>query len=151
MRPTRSHLLACAAGLAIAPLLAAERALATPESMKAAIDAIVGEATVRRGKVKIELPALVENGNAVPLTVAMESPMTEAEHVKAIHVFTEKNPQPYVASFQFGPRAGTASVSTRIRLADTQQVVVVAETSDGTFWTDSIEVVVTLAACLEEI
>jgi sulfur-oxidizing protein SoxY len=151
MCPTRRHVLACAAGLAIVPLFAGERALATPDSMKAAIDSIVGEATVRRGKVKIELPALVENGNAVPLTVSMESPMTEAEHVKAIHVFTEKNPQPYVASFQVGPRSGTASVSTRIRLADTQQVVVVAETSDGTFWTDSIEVVVTLAACLEEI
>jgi sulfur-oxidizing protein SoxY len=118
--------------------------------MKAAIKTIVGEGVLRQGKIKLDLPPLVENGNAVPLTVSVDSPMTEADHVKAIHVFTEKNPQPYVLSVNLGPRAGKASVSTRIRLADTQQVVAVAQASDDTFWTDSIEVVVTLAACLEE-
>ncbi|MEA2984760.1 MAG: sulfur-oxidizing protein SoxY, partial [Alphaproteobacteria bacterium] len=72
------------------------------------------------------------------------------DHVKAIHVFTEKNPQPNVVRFQIGPRAGRASVSTRMRLADTQVVFAVAEMSDGTFWSDEVDVVVTLAACLEE-
>ena len=76
--------------------------------------------------------------------------MTDADHVKAIHVFTEKNPQPNVVSFQLGPRAGTANIQTRMRLADTQLVVAVAEMSDGSFWRDEVEVVVTLAACLEE-
>jgi sulfur-oxidizing protein SoxY len=149
-RPTRRHILVGAAGLAIAPMLPPAPAAATPASMKAAIKTIVGEGALRKGRIKLELPPLVENGNAVPLSVTVESPMTAADHVKAIHVFTEKNPQPYVASFHLGPRAGKASVSTRIRLADTQQVVAVAETSDGAFWTDGIEVVVTLAACLEE-
>ncbi|MGH6769352.1 MAG: SoxY-related AACIE arm protein [Xanthobacteraceae bacterium] len=149
-RPTRRHVLAGAAGLALAPMLPATPARATPETLKAAIKTIVGEGTLQQGKVKLDLPPLVENGNAVPLTIDVDSPMTDADHVKAIHVFTEKNPQPYVVSFKLGPRAGKASVSTRIRLADTQHVVAIAQTSDGTFWTDSIEVVVTLAACLEE-
>jgi sulfur-oxidizing protein SoxY len=148
--PTRRHFLVCATGLAAVPMLPGAPARATPDSMKAAIKTIVGEGVLRQGKIKLDLPPLVENGNAVPLTVSVDSPMTEADHVKAIHVFTEKNPQPYVLSVNLGPRAGKASVSTRIRLADTQQVVAVAQASDDTFWTDSIEVVVTLAACLEE-
>ena len=123
---------------------------ATPESMRAAIKQVVGDATPTKGKVKIDLPPLIENGNAVALTVSVDSPMTQADHVKAIHVFTEKNPQPNVAAFQLGPRAGTATIQTRMRLADTQLVVAVAEMSDGTFWRDEVEVVVTMAACLEE-
>jgi sulfur-oxidizing protein SoxY len=75
--------------------------------------------------------------------------MTAADHVKAIHVFNEKNPQPNVVSMRLGPRAGKASVATRIRLADSQKVIAVAEMSDGSFWSDEVEVVVTLAACLE--
>ena len=75
--------------------------------------------------------------------------MTAADHVKAIHVFTEKNPQPNVVSFYLGPRAGRANVATRIRLADSQKVIAIAQMSDGSFWSDEIEVIVTLAACLE--
>jgi sulfur-oxidizing protein SoxY len=85
----------------------------------------------------------------VPLTVSVESPMTQADHVKKIHVFNEKNPQPQVAVFHLGPRSGRAAASTRIRLADTQKVTAIAEMSDGTFWEASMEVVVTLAACIE--
>jgi sulfur-oxidizing protein SoxY len=139
--------IAGAAGLALP--LGSEHALATAASMRAAIRKVVGEAPLNRGKIKIDVPALIENGNAVPFTVSCESPMTERDHVKAIHVFTEKNPQPNVISVQLGPRAGRASVSTRIRLADTQKIVAVAQMSDGSFWSDDVEVVVTLAACLE--
>jgi sulfur-oxidizing protein SoxY len=121
-----------------------------PAQMQAAIKSVIGDATLNKGRIKIELPPLVENGNAVPLGITVESPMTDADHVKAIHVFTEKNPQPNVASFQLGPRAGTANIQTRMRLADTQLVVAVAEMSDGSFWRDEVEVIVTLAACLEE-
>ena len=85
----------------------------------------------------------------MPLAVSVESPMTAADHVRAIHVFTEKNPQPEVVSFHLGPRAGRASVATRVRLADTQTVVAVCELSDGSFWSGRADVVVTLAACLE--
>ena len=139
--------LASAAGMGLA--LDAIPAPATPASMRAAIRKVVGEAPLNKGKIKIDVPALIENGNAVPLTVSCESPMTESDHVKAIHVFTEKNPQPDVVSFRLGPRAGRARVSTRIRLADTQTVVAICEMSDGSFWSDEVEVVVTLAACLE--
>jgi sulfur-oxidizing protein SoxY len=139
-----------AAGLGLAAVIRVEPAHATPAEMQEAMRTIVGSARVQRGKVKLELPPLIENGNAVPVTVSVDSPMTEAEHVRAVHVFTEKNPQPYVASFHLGPRAGRARVSTRMRLADTQTVTAVCELSDGSFWSDSANIVVTLAACLED-
>lgn len=129
--------------------LATGPASATPASMRAAIRKVVGEAPVTKGRLKIDLPPLIENGNAVSLTVAVESPMSVEDHVKAIHVFTEKNPQPNVISVQFGPRAGRATFSSRIRLADSQKVIAIAQMSDGSFWSDEIEVIVTLAACLE--
>jgi len=139
-----------AAGLGLGPLIALEPARATTAEMQEAIRKVVGAARVNPGRVKLDLPPLSENGNAVPLAVSVESPMTAADHVRAIHVFTEKNPQPDVVSFYLGPRAGRASVATRIRLADTQTVVAISELSDGSFWSASASVVVTLAACLEE-
>ncbi len=150
---TRRQFLAAAGGLvagsAIAPLLVVRPAAATPASMAAAIREVIGEANVREGKVKVDLPPIVENGNTVSLTVSVDSPMTEADHVKSIHIFNEKNPQPNVANFHLGPRAGKASVATRIRLADSQQVVAIAQLSDGSFWSGSVEVIVTIAACVE--
>ena len=139
-----------AAGIGLASVVRVEPARATPVAMQEAIRKVVGSARVTPGKVTLELPPLVENGNTVPLAVSVESPMTKANHVRAIHVFTEKNPQPDVVSFRFGPRAGRASVATRIRLADTQTVAAIAELSDGSFWSADAAVVVTLAACLEE-
>ena len=145
--PTRRLVLLAAAGIGVARLV--RPAAATPAAMEEAIRALVGEAAVERGKVKLELPPIVENGNTVPLTVTVDSPMSEADHVTGIHVFNEKNPQPYVAAFGLGPRAGKAVVSTRIRLADSQQVVAIARLNDGSFWSDRTDVVVTLAACAE--
>ena len=145
--PTRRLVLLAAAGIGVSRLV--RPAAATPAAMEEAIRALVGEATVEHGKVKLELPPIVENGNTVPLTVTVDSPMNEADHVSGIHIFNEKNPQPYIASFDLGPRAGKAVVSTRIRLADSQQVVAIARLSDGSFWSDSADVVVTLAACAE--
>ena len=139
-----------AAGFGLASVLHVKPARATPAAMQEAIRKVVGPARVNTGKVKLDLPPLVENGNVVPLAVSVESPMTEADHVRAIHVFTEKNPLPDVVSFRLGPRAGRASVATRIRLADTQTVVAISELSDGSFWSGSADVVVTLAACLED-
>ena len=103
-----------------------------------------------RGKVKLDLPPLIDNGNTVPLSVTVESPMTEADHVKAIHVFTEKNPQPFVMSAHLGPRAGRARLATRARIADTGKVIAIAQLSDGSYWSDTVSVVVTLSACLED-
>ena len=145
----RAFLQAGAVGLGLAVIRVAP-ATATPAAMDEAIRKIVGSSRVSKGRVTLELPPLSENGNTVPLMVSVESPMTQAEHVRAIHIFTELNPQPNVASFRFGPRAGRARVSTRIRLANTQTVTAIGELSDGSFWSTSAAVVVTLAACLED-
>jgi sulfur-oxidizing protein SoxY len=144
---TRRLVLLAAAGLGLAPF--AQSAGATAAAMDEAIRSLIGDAQVTPGKVKLQLPPIVENGNTVPLTVSVDSAMTEAEHVASIHLFNEKNPQPYIATFHLGPRAGKASVSTRIRLADSQKVVAIARLNDGSFWSDSADVIVTLAACAE--
>src|SRR5262249_50444310 len=102
--------------------------------MQGAIREVVGEAGLQRGKITVDVPPLVENGNTVTLTVTVESPMTTADHVKSIHIFNEKNPQPYVIAAHLGPRAGRAQLATRLKLAGSQQVVAVAALSDGTFW-----------------
>lgn len=128
----------------------ATRTTGMPTATLEAIRKVVGAAPVNKGKVTVDLPALVENGNGVPLTVSVDSPMTPADHVKAIHVFTEKNPLPNVVSFYLGPRAGRARVDTRVRLADSQTVTAICEMSDGSFWSGSVDVIVTLAACVEE-
>ena len=145
---TRRQFLA-AAGVGLA--LAVRPAEATPASMKQAIRQIVGEARVRPGKIKLDLPPLVENGNSVAMGVTVDSPMTAKDHVKAIHVFTEKNPQPNIISVQLGPRAGKAEIQTRVRLADTQSVVAICEMSDGSFWSDTVDVIITLGASLEDL
>jgi sulfur-oxidizing protein SoxY len=106
---------------------------------------------VKRGKIKLDLPPLVENGNSVTMNVTVDSPMTIKDHVKAIHVFTEKNPQPNIISVQLGPRAGKAEIQTRVRLADTQSVLAICELSDGSFWSDTVDVIITLGACLEDL
>jgi sulfur-oxidizing protein SoxY len=137
------------AGLAVTVLPIA--AQATPETMAAAIKQVTGGAEVRPGRVTLDIPPLVENGNTVPLTVSVESPMTEADHIRAIHVFNEKNPQPYVFDARLSPRNGKAVVATRIKLADAQKVVAIAETSQGEFFSASADVIVTIAACIEDI
>src|SRR3984957_8103322 len=139
------------AGSALLTVLPFASAHATPETMAAAIKEVVGEGTIREGKVKLDLPPLVENGNVVPLTVSVESPMTPADHVKAIHVFNEKNPQPHVFSARLGPQNGKAVIATRIKLADSQKIIAIAETSSGAFWSASADVIVTLAACIEDV
>jgi sulfur-oxidizing protein SoxY len=140
-----------AAALGAVPVLTVRPAEATPAMLTTAIRNVVGEAAVRTGKVKLEIPPLVENGNTVPMIVSVESPMTAENHVKSIHVFNEKNPQANIGNFHLGPYAGRAQVSTRIRLADSQKVVAIARMSDDTFWSASADIVVTLAACTEEV
>jgi len=155
LSPTRRHFLTGAGsaigGLGAIRILAVSPALATPETLASAMREVTKGVTPQPGKIKLEIPPLVENGNSVPLTVTVDSPLTEADHVKSIHVFNEKNPQPNVASFHLGPRTGRASVTTRIRLADSQMVVAIAQMSDGSLWSDRAQVIVTIAACVEEI
>src|SRR5690348_15843741 len=126
IQPSRGQVLqaSCASAAAVLlPLLSVQPAQATPQTLAALIRAVAGGAELHTGKVKLDVPPLVENGNTVPITISVQSPMSEADHVKSIHVFNEKNPQPNVGNFHLGPRAGRAQVATRIRLADSQKVV----------------------------
>ena len=136
-------------GVAAGGLLLVRQAHATSFEMQSAIADYASGAPVKKGRVTFDIPPLVENGNGVPITVSVDSPMTATEHVTGIAVFNERNPQRDVVRFTLGPRAGRAVVSTRIRLATSQQLVAVARLSDGTFWSQSVDVLVTLAACLE--
>jgi sulfur-oxidizing protein SoxY len=154
LNTTRRDFLGLAGGAAVAgavPIVTLRPIEATPAMLTSAIRNVVGEAQVQTGKVKIDIPPLVENGNTVPMTVSVTSPMTETDYVKSIHVFNEKNPQPNIGNFYIGPWAGRAQVATRIRLADSQKVVAIARMSDDSFWSVSAEVIVTLAACTEEV
>ncbi len=153
--PTRRRFLALTGSTAVIGALPAAISVrpveATPETMASAIRTVTGGANVQTGKVKLDIPPLVENGNSVPMTVSVTSPMTATDHVKSIHVFNEKNPQPNLGNFYLSPRAGRAQISTRVRLADSQKIIAIAKLSDGSFWSTTADVVVTLAACTEEV
>ena len=133
--------------LAVALLPAPARA--TPDGMAAAIARFTGGATPEPGGITLDIPPLVENGNAVAVTLAVESPMTEADHVRAIALFNERNPLPQVLEARLGPWSGAARIGARIRLATSQRLVAVAALSNGRFVMTEQQVVVTLAACIE--
>jgi sulfur-oxidizing protein SoxY len=136
---------AAAAGvLPLAPASAADGA-----SWRAARQALTGGVLPAKGRVRLDIPTLVENGNAVPVTIGVDSPMTPEQHVRRLALLTERNPQPQVAVFTLGPACGRAQVSTRMRLATSQTVRALAELSDGSWWEQDAEVIVTLAACVE--
>jgi sulfur-oxidizing protein SoxY len=116
-----------------------------------AVRAIAGGREPNDGRVTLDLPKIAETGNSVPVTVRVDSPMTQGNHVARIHLLSMANPRPQVATFHLGPRAGLAEVGTRIKLSRTQQVVAMAEMSDGSLWRDQASIVVTLGACVEEI
>ena len=125
-------------------------ALARP-SLEEAVATFAAGAPVTAGRVKLTVPPLVENGNAVGVTVDVESPMTAENHVRRIGLLNEKNPQAEVAVFHLGPANGRARIASRIRLATSQTVVAVAELSDGSYWSSEASVIVTLAACIEDL
>jgi sulfur-oxidizing protein SoxY len=143
----RRHILAGTAGVVTGIVL--RPASAAAGDLAVAVSAYTQGAPLRTGRVKLDVAELVDNGNVVPVTVTVDSPMTAADYVKNIAVFNEKNPQRDVARFSLGPRAGKAAVTTRIRLATSQQLVAVAQMSDGSYWTHTVNVIVTLAACIE--
>ena len=119
---------------------------ATPEAARKLLSDLVKVAP-RAGKIKIDAPEIAENGNAVPVTVTIDSPMSPSDHVRAVHIIADRNPQPGVASFMLGPDNGKAEVQLRMRMAESQNVIVVAELSDGSAWTATREVKVTVGGC----
>lgn len=122
-------------------------AMATPDAVTAELKKRFGDRPITAGPVRIDIPDIVENGQAAPIGIEADSPMTAAEHVAAIHLFAEKNPTPNVASFYFSPLNAKAAVGLRIRLAETQIVVAVAETSTGALWRAEKLVKVTVGGC----
>jgi sulfur-oxidizing protein SoxY len=148
-RIDRRQLLSGSIAVLVLPVCA-DSAGATPEAMSAAMREALGEGPIEPGRVKVELPSLAENGNSVPLAITVDSPMTGADHVKSIFVFSEKNPSANVVRFHLGPRAGRARVQTSIRLADTQRITVVAAMGDGRRFSGIADVIVTNSACIDE-
>ena len=134
---------------ALSPLVRAQAPPGTPDELDAAIKAFTQGAPIKAGRVKLDISPIVDNGNSVPITISVESPMTPADHVKTIAMFNEKNPQRDVLRVALSPHAGKASVSSRIRLANSQKLVALAQMSDGTWWSHNVEVLVTLAACID--
>ncbi len=148
--PDRRSLLVAigAGGLAVVGMTLVPRAvLADTATMKEAMKARVGDAVAQAGRINLELPQIAENGNTVPIAIEVDSPMTEQDYVKAVHVFAEQNPLPNVATFRFTPRSGRARAATRMRLRKTQNVVALAEMSDGSVYMASTEVKVTIGGC----
>ena len=143
----RRQLLAAGAGIGLIALT--RPVLAAPDTLAQAIAAFAGDRPVTAGRVVLDVASLVDNGNTVPISVTVDSPMTAASHVTAIAVFNERNPQRDVARFLLTQRSGRAHVSTRIRLATSQKLTAVARMNDGSCWSQTVDVVVTLAACIE--
>lgn len=137
-----------AGGAALGVLLMPPRLLATPADADAAIAALFGQRAITEARVHVELPEISENGYSVPITVAVDSPMTAADHVVRIALFAEDNPNADIARFELGPQAGLARIETRIRLGGSQRIRAVAEMNDGSLWTGHAYSVVTLAACV---
>jgi len=126
-------------------------AFAKKEDASEAIKKITGGAPIQAGKVKLTIPPLVENGNLVVLKVSVDSPMTANDYVKTIHVIAEGNPLPNIFTVYLTPRSGTANITTRVRLADSQKVWAIAQMNNGSYWQGSAETLVTLSACTEMI
>ena len=144
---TRRIVLTSALGTLLLP--AAQTARATPEALQAALLAFTGGRAPRNGRVTLDIAPLIDNGNVVPVAIRVDSPMTAADHVQRIALFTELNPLPEVAVFHLGPRNGVARVATRMRLATTQTLTALALMNDGSVWQQQVDVIVTLAACIE--
>ena len=146
----RRIFLASSAGLMASVVVHPVAALTQSDALTPLVSAYAAGGSVREGRVKFNIAPLVDNGNSVPIEITVESPMTPAQHVVGIALFNEKNPQNQVAEFTLSPLAGRARVATRIRLALSQQLVAVAKMNDGSCWTHTVEVLVTIASCIEE-
>jgi sulfur-oxidizing protein SoxY len=146
---SRRRFLAVAAAGAIAAGSRVARAQIAAQPLEPLIDKVTGGAPVREGRVNLEIPRLADNGHAVPLKISVTSAMTESDHVRTIHILAARNPRPLIAAFHLNPHAGRAEVSTRVRLAASQRLLVIAGLSDGSYWSGSADVEVTETACLD--
>jgi sulfur-oxidizing protein SoxY len=149
LRLTRRYVVCGGLAIALIPALG-RSARATPAEMADAIRALTGGAALKPRRVKLVLPELAENGNIVSLAVTVQSPMTDADRVTSVHIFSELNPITTLVRFHVSPRAGpNPTLLTNIRLADSQRVTAIAAMTDGSFWSGEASVVVTIAACID--
>lgn len=144
---TRREVLALAGVAGLAALIAPRISVADEQAVAAEIKKLYGDKKLESGKIKLDVPEIAENGLVVPVTVDIESPMTEQDYVKAVHVFADGNPLPGIVSYKFTPACGKASASTRMRLAQTQNVVCIAEMSNGNLHMAKANVKVTIGGC----
>lgn len=144
---TRREALALTGIAALATLIAPRISIADEQAVAAEIKKLYGDKKLESGKIKLDVPEIAENGLVVPVTVDVESPMTEQDYVKAVHVFADGNPLPGIVSYKFTPACGKASASTRMRLAQTQNVVCIAEMSNGNLHMAKANVKVTIGGC----
>jgi sulfur-oxidizing protein SoxY len=144
---TRRETLTLAAAAGLAALLAPRMSFADEKSVAAEIQKLYGDKKMESGKIKLEVPEIAENGLVVPVNIDVESPMTDKDYVKAVHVFADGNPAPGVVSYKFTPACGKASASTRMRLAQTQNIICIAEMSDGKLYSTKANVKVTIGGC----
>ena len=144
----RRRVLATGVGLMAVRWLPA-RADEAADALRAAVRQWAGGQPVREGRVTLDIAPLVENGNAVPVLIQVDSPMTSGDHVQEIVLFNERNPQRDMLRCQLGPLSGKAQLASRVRLATSQQLVALARLSDGSLWSRHVDVIVTLAACVE--
>lgn len=147
IQPSRREALSLAAIAGIAAVLAPRMSFADPQAVAAEIKKLYGDKTFESGKIKLDVPEIAENGLVVPVNVEVESPMTESDYVKSVHVFAEGNPLPGVVTYRFTPACGKASASTRMRLAETQNLVCIAEMSNGKLHMAKANVKVTIGGC----
>ena len=145
--PSKRQFLRTAGIAAVAAIIAPRMAFASANDVAAEIKKLYGEKKPESGRIKLDVPQIAENGLVVPINIEVESPMTAADYVKSVHVFAEGNPLPGVVSYKFMPEAGKAAASTRMRLAQTQHIVVLAEMSDGKLFSTRAEVKVTIGGC----
>ena len=144
---TRRQILTGGGGAVLISAFPVSAFAAEADLLKARTD-LFGDRSIQEGRVTVKLPPIAENGHSVPLTVNVESPMTDDDYVKQIAIFSPRNPLPLIGQFHLTPLTGKAEVSTRIRMSGTQAIQAVAEMSDGSLWSGSMETVVTLAACV---
>lgn len=147
--PDRRRFLVSCTALVFLPVLTPLALAQQDPQREALLREITGGLPLRVGRVVVDTPPLADNGHSVPVRIVVDSPMNAADHVRRITILAERNPRPVVASFMLGPHSGRAEIATRIRLADIQDVLAVAQLSDGTCWMGGAHVIVTELACLE--
>jgi sulfur-oxidizing protein SoxY len=144
---SRREVLKAGAIAAFAAVLAPRMSFAKPAEVEAALKKLYGDKKMEKGKITLDLPQIAENGLVVPINVSVESKMTAKDFVKSVHIYADENPLPNVVSYKFTPESGQASANIRMRLAKTQNVVCVAEMSDGKLYMTKAEVKVTIGGC----